>query len=85
MPLKIRDRMSNILNFVETMVTNTTNVSSVMQVNKQVMVVTLNVQICMKEKTRALHAMLKDLQFPDSVFLQEIGQIPDDFIFTPCT
>ena len=44
-------------------------------------VLCLNTQVSVQSKTRALHAIIKQTGFPAALMLQEVGKIPDDFVF----
>ena len=46
-------------------------------------VLCLNTQVTVQSKIRALHAIIKKTGFPAALMLQEVGKIPDDFVFHP--
>ena len=43
----------------------------------------LNTQVSVQSKIRALHVVIKQTGYPAALMLQEIGKMPEDFIFHP--
>ena len=50
---------------------------------QQFSVLTLNVQISVRSKTRALAQAIAQTDYPDVVFLHERGKVPQNFVFHP--